>query len=399
VKQILAAYILPALISISAVLWLASNEALNQSLFEKKNPDPTNSKPCIFIENFRDNPECESQFLADDPNHQNIFLLGSSELTGATPASPFNFISERFSTKLKAVGHAGNQCFSIYSQLLANEKKLANAPVIIILSPMWFLSKEAGGTSSTIFLEFNSENFLRHIINDDSAGTFKQYENQRISDMFGDFSSPGFGLKKLHFDHQAKKSFLHYLVYKPISSTDRLLLNLKQRVFSGTQDDYHFVAHRSIQPENVKLDWDSLYAYSKKEFLDNATNNNWGIGNDYFSQYIQGRTGGIVVVPENKNIELQDFRMLLKLLKDKKANASFLIIPMNPYFYLNLKEATPLINTISREISQTGFPCLNYWVDDSVKYEKGILKDIMHLSPYGWHKANRFIVETYQLAK
>jgi poly-D-alanine transfer protein DltD len=396
-KKIFITYLIPVLLTIFIIFSLAFNSKVNNFLFQKTSTDTTGTKEFAFIENFRDNPQCEPLFLKDDSS-ATIFLLGSSELTGATEASPFNFISSHFSTKLKAVGHAGNQCFSIYSQLLANEGRLKDAPIMIILSPMWFMGKEAEGTSSKIFLEFNSERFLKRIISNDSIAEFKTYEAEIISSMFSDFGSPGFALKQLYFEHQASKSPFHYMMYYPVITIDKLLLTIKLKI-SGIKDLPPLEARKKIQQDKIIINWDSLYSFSKKQFLDNSTNNNWGIGNDYYSQYVKGKTGDISLCPDTENRELKDFCMLLKLLNVKKANASFLILPMNPYFYVNLHEATPLVNTIESEIKKAGFPSLNYWSDDSTKYEKGVLKDIMHLSSYGWYKADKFIIDTYHLAK
>jgi len=36
---------------------------------------------------------------------------------------------------------------------------------------------------------------------------------------------------------------------------------------------------------------------------------------------------------------------------------------------------------------------------DTLKYDKAVLFDIMHMSKFGWNKINKFIVETYKLTK
>lgn len=399
-KQVILAFLLPAVIALSLVYFLFGNNSLNHYLFDTPLSSVNTTKtPCVFIPNFQDNQDCEGQFLRSD-SIPTLFLLGSSELTGATAATPYNFIPEHFTTKLRAVGHAGNQCFSIYSQLLAHQHLLFKKPIIIVLSPMWFVTDGAVGTSSKIFLEFNSDLFLSNIIGNNSLSEFKDYETEKIFAMYDDFIQPSFALKQFYFRHLANKSPLHSLVYLPVVAADRLVVNLKLmalgKVRRRSDSEY---SQKAIIQDNIKVNWDSLYISSKKEMLDNSTNNHWGIGNDYFSTYIQGKTKAISLVPDDKNRELKDFRKLLKLLRSENVNASFLIIPMNPYYYVNLNEATPLINTIEKEIQTANFPCLNYWVADSNKYEKGILRDIMHLSSYGWYKADKFIVDTYHLAK
>jgi poly-D-alanine transfer protein DltD len=91
--------------------------------------------------------------------------------------------------------------------------------------------------------------------------------------------------------------------------------------------------------------------------------------------------------------------MLIKLLKAKNVNASFIIMPINPYYYTNSKELTPLIKTLQTELEINNYPCLNLWNADTATYDIGILKDIMHISKYAWYKVDKFIVETYKLTK
>ncbi|HEX8517498.1 MAG TPA: D-alanyl-lipoteichoic acid biosynthesis protein DltD [Bacteroidia bacterium] len=396
-KQVLLAYILPALLSVFAVYYSATSSSINAQLF----PQTESLQPAgefTFIESFSGNKIYEDQFLQDNDKYSNIFLLGSSELTGESPASPYNFISGNYNTKVKAVGHAGNQCFSIYSQLLANSDRLKDARIVIILSPMWFLSKEAAGTASPVFLEFNSENFLNRIVQNNPENDFERYENKRVSDMFSDFTSPSFALRQMHFEHESSKSILHCGLYAPLIMADRMLFSIKSRI---RPDPFIRSSVKRTKPEaeDRNINWDSLLTLTKNESLKNMTNNTWGINDDYFSEHIKGNTSKIKIGPAKYNYEMQDLGMLIRLLKENEADASFIILPMNPYYYTNLQEADPLISEMTKTVTEADYNLLNLWVTATSQYEKGTLKDIMHLSDHGWHKVNRFIVETYKLEK
>jgi poly-D-alanine transfer protein DltD len=104
-------------------------------------------------------------------------------------------------------------------------------------------------------------------------------------------------------------------------------------------------------------------------------------------------------VQEKYNQELEDFYMLVKLLRATNANASFIILPVNPYYYTNCAVFTPFVNLLETELKNNQFPCLNFWNADTSTFDHGVLTDIMHLSKYGWYQANKFIVETYHLEK
>ena len=89
----------------------------------------------------------------------------------------------------------------------------------------------------------------------------------------------------------------------------------------------------------------------------------------------------------------------MKLLKEKKVSASFIISPLNPLYYKNLKDILPTINIIKNEIQNNDFPYLNLLETDTSIYDKAILHDVMHMSDNGWYKVNHFIIDTYHLSK
>lgn len=350
-----------------------------------------------YLENFRNNQLYEEQFLSGETNSETIYLLGSSELSGNTSALPYNFITDHFKTKLKAVGFEGNQCFSIYAQLLANEKRLKNAPVIIVLSPGWFESKASQGISSSSFLKYNSERFFHKAITNENNTEFHAYLFKRVAQLYSEFNSPGLELKLMNFKYCASKSYFHRAVFSPLIFFDNLLLALKKKITPQLKSDGLSFKRFPIIHEHVSINWDSLHAVSKEEGKKRATNNNMGIDDNYYSEHIHGRIGRIQPVDKMFNRELEDFFMLVKLLKDKMVNASFIISPLNALYYKNIKDILPTINLIEKEIKANGFSYLNLLETDTARYDKAMLRDVMHLSDFGWYKADQFIIETYHL--
>lgn len=396
-KKIALLYFLPFLIALTVVYYFSQNRSLNSLLFQEESVIKSDRhKP--FIENFRDNSYYEDFFLKPD-SVETIFILGSSELTETSVALPYNFISKNFTTPLRGVGHAGNQCFSIYTQLLANEKKLKDARIVIILSPGWFESKSSRGTTSPLFLEFNSDNFLNRILTAEPQNDFHQYAYKGVSHFYNEFSSPSLEIKLMNFHHQASKSFIHYTLYAPLICFDNYLLQQKRKLIPYYYTPDELVEHPVIAPEPVHINWDSLYQTSKEEATKKATNNSLGIADDYYTQYIHGNTGRMDVVSPSFNQELKDFNVLIDLLKAKQANASFIISPLNPLYYKNLKDIDPTVVMLEDKLKQNHFPYLNLFTTDIRQYEKPILHDVMHMSDYGWYKVNRFIADTYKLPK
>jgi len=394
-KKVALIYFLPLLLSLLFLYFF--NNKLN-TVFINFDSIIIIDSTCCYLDNFQNNSFFENKFLLSNDSSENIYLLGSSELNEVSEAISYNFISNNFKTKVIGLGHAGNQCFSIYSQLLANENRLKDAPIVIILSPGWFESKSAKGTSSVIFLEYNSEWFLKTINRNIRDTEFTAFENKRISQLYNEFSAPNLELKLMNFKHRSSISFIHKILYSPVIFIDNLLLNFKEKEIkqhaTNTLND-----RKPIFPEKVVINWDSLFCSSKEEVAKNSNNNNFGINNQYYTNYVHGRKGKVEPVNVCFNQELEDFKMLLKLLKKKRANVRFVISPLNPLYCKNLNELSPTINIIENEIKSNGFNYLNMFETDTLKYDKAVLFDIMHMSKFGWNKINKFIVETYKLTK
>ena len=92
---------------------------------------------------------------------------------------------------------------------------------------------------------------------------------------------------------------------------------------------------------------------------------------------------------------MNDFRMLVKYLKYKNADCSFIFQPLNPYYYPALDSLNKLTDTITNILARNKIPYLNMFVLDRESYEPGTLNDVMHLGDYGWMKINYFLDSLY----
>jgi D-alanine transfer protein len=403
-KRFFISYILPSIVAVFIFLKIAAYPKTNELLFAHTTKNVDTTTTLSYIENFASNSSSyQDWFLKSEKNKAVIFLLGSSELGHDNEATPYRFINKYFSTKLNAVGNAGNQSFSIYSQLLANEELLKNAPIVIIISPLWFQKNYAQGTNPNCFLQYTTEKFLNKIIHNDSVEEFKNYELKRISDFYSTYGSPTIGMRNAYILNSASKNYFSNLLFSPVIFTNTVFQNFSTNIMRNESAFYKKTAQEfkrfPIIQDSLYINWDSLLAISKAEAIKKATNNKWYINNDYYDNYVKGEQGSVTIIEEKDNQELTDFEMLLKLVHAKKVNASFVILPMNPYYYKNLSELTPLVSSLEKRIKDDSFNCLNLWAGDTTTFEKGVLTDIMHLSSNGWYKVDKFIVETYSLNK
>lgn len=393
-KHFLIAYFLPCICAVFIVFFIAANPSVNTKMFPEQKQE--NFDAYTYIPSFNSHAWNEELFLQDNKN--TIWILGSSELSSPSEALPFRFLSKHFPVKVKGIGHAGNQCFSIYCQLLANEDRLNDARIVIMVSPSWFESKAAKGTSSAVFLEYSSMHWQKKIL--DKEGKFADYAKKRISSLYSDLNSPGLELKLLNFEHQASKSFLHKAIYSPVIAVDRALLKQKDSLLPPRIVMFYPDMSLVVTPDSIN--WNRLISQSKSTVLSKATNNSMGINNEYYNEHIHGNTGNVSAVPEKYNQELQDFAMLVSFMRTKKADVSYIIAPLNPYYYTDLNELSPTVEKIKDILDpdDEGRPSyLSFFVSDTSAYSKAILTDVMHFSDHGWYNIDQFITLKYNLDK
>ncbi|MBU0486866.1 MAG: D-alanyl-lipoteichoic acid biosynthesis protein DltD [Bacteroidetes bacterium] len=395
-KKLIIFHLFPVLICLAVIF--IYNQDIKQ-LFSSKIYCNNVDISFRHIDKFSSHPGFEDIFLSTGDTTEIIWMLGSSELGVNTEATPYNFINDNFKTHLKGVGHAGNQSFSIFSALLANVSKLENAPIIILVSPGWFHSESAAGTSASVFLEFNSTSFLDKIAINDADEAFRMYESKRVSELYDEFSNPGLAMKVMNLENHPENGMRSQIFSYPINLFYSSMLSLRKCLLYSNWLSRQRMNRNPILTEEININWDSLILASSEEQSKKCGNNHWGVDSDYYNEYVNGNTSVISIISDNDNQELKDFCMLVKLLKEKKANASFVIQPINPFYYTNAPELNGLISKVEMEISMNSFPCLNLWNADSITFEKSVLKDIMHLSSCGWYKVDKFIVETYNLSR
>jgi len=117
--------------------------------------------------NYSNGSQGELNFVGSLQNKNDICFLGSSEFGNpAIKLYPYDFLKDSLNMRVFAYGHAHHQCFSIYCQLLANQKELKNANICVILSPSWFITE---GTNIEAFIEFVPESYLKRIIHNPSV--------------------------------------------------------------------------------------------------------------------------------------------------------------------------------------------------------------------------------------
>lgn len=401
-KNFVTLYLLPFLLAFVLVYFFSLQKPVNAFLFPSEAPRGQDTI-MGFIPEFSGNDRLEQQFLwKSDTKEDVVFIMGSSELQDETNAVPYRFIPAHSATRVQAYGHAGNQCFSVYCQLLAHTERLKNSRIVFILSPGWFEAKPALGTSSPVFLEYVSPRFLEKIATQQTP--FSVYAGERIAQLYSEFNAPGLPLKINYFKNRAALSPMHKLLFSPLLYLDKKWFKYYKKINYTVENEIEPISFVSLyhpMPATMPVPWDTMLTESRIRVLAKATNNTLGISNDYYDTHIKGRQGHIKPVGFEHNTELNDFHMLMQLIRAYEVDAFFVIQPLNPCYYVNLAALNPVMDEIRSEIKgkegQRSYGCADFFVSDSTAYDKALLTDVMHFSEYGWYRVNQAVMNHYTL--
>ncbi len=336
-----------------------------------------------YIDNYQHEPYLAAALGKTLTDGSSIVLMGSSELTTADhPAKPVNFFNNELHVPLLALGHAGNQSFSMHAQLIAAGADLADARLAILVSPSWFVDKSGlTGTELAAFLEYQPSPSLYRIQQRIEAGDpvtapvgsfMAEHEHelgsaQPIVQWITRDASP-MGRYLYGFSQPWNAAIIHH-------TRPQMLAETPLRAWSPGP-------RAALSP----AEWGPLFEKGVAEHLAQCTNNKVFVYDAYYSEHVNGRTRMLDVWPVEENREMHDFIALLDFLQNVHAKPYFVLQPLNPYVYTNLADVDPTIDRIRKELDVRDFSYLDLWVNDTAEFRPGTLTDVMHLGPLGWYR-------------
>ena len=350
--------------------------------------------------------ESEYSFYNALNESNSIVLMGSSELlqSDTVTAMPFNFIPKNSHFNLLAIGNAGNQCFSIFTQLYSARKYLDNSKIVIIISPNWFIKRYGSGTSLASFFEFNNNRFIHRIINNSNQNDlFRNYIGDYIVKNYSNIELTNTLINYCYYKHLSMQNNFYRIAFFPILQMLSFINNLPIIIF-GNDYNYSELAYNPSEKEiapplnNVKnIIWNEYFENAIEYQKSTSTNNDIGISNDYYNLVTKMRKKKrqISLNPIEEIQEYKDFKILLKLLAHYNVDATFMIQSLNPFVYDDLYALKPIIDSISYVIKENNFPLNNQFIYNENEFEIGVSFDAMHLGNLGWYRLNKFIIENY----
>jgi poly-D-alanine transfer protein DltD len=297
-KYFLTICFIPFAFAIILVVIISKNKQINSFLFQNTVTKDTTYIINNYISSFNNDATLENSFLQTPKNNKKtIHVIGSSELNSGIPELPHLFLTKNFNSNVISYGSAGNQCLSILCQLIAKEKELKSKKIVFIISPGWFESKFAKGTSSEVFLNYNSPRFLLAIANKNHK--YAHYVRFRITQLFSEFSNPSLELKTLYFEYKNNQSVLHKLIFMPLLKATHFLIKEKKQLQYLQKTNSFSSQVKYIENKfslNEKLNWTELLLQSKNDVESKVSNNKIGVNDEYFSAYIGKKIGRISAV-------------------------------------------------------------------------------------------------------
>lgn len=327
----------------------------------------------------------ELELIGSLADKKGLTIFGSSELSNTTNFIPYEFLPDSMGIRTNAFGHAFQQNFAIYCQLLALKQYVKNSKICIILSPGWF---ETEGTNIEAFLEFVRPNFLRRIIQDNTISEPEQdYIARYIFKNYNLINKPSKEINYLYKRYQ----------YRNLPILNNFFFQQKNTISTV---NYQLHSNKTIKAiANKKINWSQEKLKAKRRFIATCTSNKLFINDDYYKNHIltdnKIRKGNVWKMNKNNNRELMDFKVLVQFLKENKCQASFIIQAYNPFHYQSIENFFPILNEIKSELTKHHFPYLDFYPKKISDYEPGTLIDIMHFGDVAWIQIDKFLVETY----
>ncbi|QNB47984.1 D-alanyl-lipoteichoic acid biosynthesis protein DltD [Thermanaerosceptrum fracticalcis] len=321
-------------------------------------------------------------------------VYGSSELTifdHYHPSSIFAHKPSGFQPFL--VGRGGSQSIIHFLNFAALGRSLEGKKLVFILSPQWF---EREGIPESYFRgNFSPLYAYRFVLDEELEDEIRKAGAQRLLEFAEARKSLVLGTL---LKEAAEPGYLHPVLKQLVKS----LAYLKLFILEKTDEfrSAYLLLSRGEEREGPRTVtgsfWPELLKKAEAEGAQACSNNDFGINDDYFRRHFQGKLeslkGYAQSVTYAESVEFADFTLVLKLLKERKADPLFVMVPVNGYWYDYIgfpKEDRQLHYEKTRELIRSyGFKIADF---SRHEYDKFFLRDDMHLGWKGWVYVNEVL--------
>lgn len=392
-RKIVSYHVLPILTAICLsilVLFILSSTLSSSTSSTTVNIHGKQEKTRSFHPNLSNGDQAEIDFIGSIKNPNQLTILGSSEFSDS-PYASYNFLPDSLGIQAMGVGHAFHQELSMICELLAANEHLENSKICIVFSVGWLNTQ---GTNIEAFIEFVRPNFLNKIAYDPNIeDKYKNHVGEYIHNNYSLINGASHSMNSLREQYLNSEGGI-------ISTIEESIRKALMKHTKKTPTSYSV----SLVADSLTQSWNGDYKSSlirlQNEFVGAIHDNDIYVNDVYFNTHLLNEDGThkttyIPTIDLEHNQEFKDFNMLVNLLVEKNVQASFIIQPLNPYYYQDLKDNSHTVKAVTKILDKHHIPYLNMFVTTKKEYAPGTLKDVMHLGDYGWMQINQFLQSVY----
>lgn len=326
--------------------------------------------------------------LVMDENTLPVF--GSSELM---PLEDYNNNISSFlnsdDMNIMTIGAGYFQSLSHTMTLGAIGNDIPSGTVALFVSPQWFAE---GGISAEAFPErFSEDELLGFLDNEKISWDSKQYVLERTEQLLVNSPTQCQRIKK--YKDAMEESISVDKVYTRIMD-EFWKIRAKYAVYKQIP-----AMEEKLPVVDLKnMDWDDMYALAEKQGEETCTNNEFGIGDDYWDTYVktvyeEGEVQNKCQV-YTESTEYEDLRCFLNVAKELDIEVLLVSVPVNEKWY---EYEGLLCNEYYNNIREIASQYSNVKLIDMTEYagEKYFLRDIMHLGWKGWTRVNEALYKEF----
>lgn len=319
-------------------------------------------------------------------------LMGSSELGLLEPCAshPALFFSEHnYGLNTISIGEAGYQSLwhAVELGALDAHDSVPDKKAAFIVGMQWFFGD--GCTKEAFLNSFSQEAYQTCMDNPRISSKTKQEISKRTIDLGADVTlgSPSPILASI--------DKVDAVIEESLKSGET------RRALLDAAEDNTSIPSTRFEGSVEKPDWEKWFAFEEKEGAQSCTNNNYGVYNEYYTQYFVPwlkDAQELTVEPDlaYSEKELSDFKLYLQICKECDIEPLIIIMPVKAAYY----DFTPH-NRESRQVyyNMIRSTCNEYGVEyaDFSSYEEDtyFMRDVMHFGWTGWLHVDKAMLEFF----
>ena len=317
-------------------------------------------------------------------------IFGSSELV---PLTNYNdevgsFLNSS-DMNIMTMGAGYFQSLSHTMALGAISDNISSGKVALFLSPQWFT--EEGISTDAFPARFSEDELLGFLENPDISQENKSYVLERTKQLLVNSRTQYDRIQKYE-DALENPISIENMYTKIMSAFWKMRAEFAVcKQIADMEQQLPFVDLKN-------MNWDEMYMLAEEQGASRCTNNDFGIYDEYWTQYVQQvyEEGEVMQKQQTytESVEYEDLRCFLSVAQETGIEVLLVSIPVNEKWYtyqgILCDNYYENIRGIAAEYSNVKFIDMTEYSN-----EKYFLRDVMHLGWKGWTRVNEALYKEF----